>query len=538
MGRLRRHMRSFGRDEDGSMIIFAMFIFLVMLMIGGMAVDLMRFETNRSRLQATLDRAVLASADLEQTMDPEEVVRDYFAKAGLLDQLSTIVVTEGFNSRSVQATASMDVNTMFMKLLGVDTLAAPAAGTAIENVSDIEIMLVLDVSGSMASNNKIVNLRNAASDFVDTVLAGDAEQRISIGMVPFNGQVNLGPVLRQRYNVIDLNGVANSDCVDLPAAAYAASDLSTSLSMPQTAFVDSFSGTSLTTAFTAISSNAPLAQNRWCPQNPGNIVRLPGRNLAPLHNNINGLNAVGATSINAGVRWALELLEPGSRGMFNTLISQGQIPGIFSGRPYDFGAENTMKVIVVMTDGEHFPEERVNAGYRAGLSPIYRSNGDGNFSIHHPTYTGSSKKYWVPHRNSGAGEWRSTPWNSGSGVTQQTWPQVWSRVRMKWVAWQLYARALGTNSTTRSNIYTTQMNTFRTYTPVAVMNDQLQGMCDMAKDEGVVIFGVAFEAPANGQEQIFNCASSPTHYYDAQGLEIGSAFRSIANQINSLRLIQ
>ena len=71
VGRMMRRLRRFRRDEDGSMIIFTLFLILMMLMVGGMAVDLMRFETNRSRLQATLDRAVLAAADLDQKQRPE-----------------------------------------------------------------------------------------------------------------------------------------------------------------------------------------------------------------------------------------------------------------------------------------------------------------------------------------------------------------------------------------------------------------------------------------------------------------------------------
>ena len=130
LGRTLRHVRRFRRDEDGSMIIFTLFLILMMLIVGGMAVDLMRFETNRSRLQATSDRATLAAADLDQTLSPEAVVRDYFEKAGLLDQLASVTVTETFNSRMVSVQSSIQVNMMFMDLLGVSHLEAPAASTA------------------------------------------------------------------------------------------------------------------------------------------------------------------------------------------------------------------------------------------------------------------------------------------------------------------------------------------------------------------------------------------------------------------------
>jgi len=43
----RMSLAGFRRDEDGSIIMFSLFLFILMILIGGMAVDLMRFETRR-----------------------------------------------------------------------------------------------------------------------------------------------------------------------------------------------------------------------------------------------------------------------------------------------------------------------------------------------------------------------------------------------------------------------------------------------------------------------------------------------------------
>lgn len=547
-GMAGRFLKRFARREDGSAIVFTLFLLSVLLIVTGYAVDTMRFENQRARLQATLDRAVLAAADLEQPLAPDAVVRDYFAKAGLLNNINNITVTQTANSRLVSVTASVDIETLFMQ--GLDTLVAPASGAATEAISDIEIALVLDISGSMNSNNRLTNLKLAASDFVDTVLANDVQNRISIAIVPFNGQVNLGPTLRAQYNAIDNPNVANVNCIDLPGSVYNQLPLSNTLAMPMTAHADTFTATSFTTSYVAVASGAPNGNNRWCPPSSTNIVRLPMRNITTLKNNINALTAIGATSINAGMRWGVALLDPASRPMFNNLIGGGHIPSFFSGRPFDYGRSNTMKVVVLMTDGEHFAEERVNAGYRTGLAPIWRSTGDGNYSIRfltgRPAAAGTNT-YWVPHLctssactsgSNTAEAWRANPWNNGSGVTQQTWPQVWSTVRTSWVAWQLYARALGNSSTTRTNIYNTWMDNFRTLTPTTTMDNQLQTICTQAKTAGIIVFGIAFEAPANGQTQIAGCASSPSHYYNAAGTDIRTVFRTIASQITALRLVQ
>ena len=39
---------AFTRDEAGSMVIFTFFVMAMMLLVGGMAVDMMRFENYRS----------------------------------------------------------------------------------------------------------------------------------------------------------------------------------------------------------------------------------------------------------------------------------------------------------------------------------------------------------------------------------------------------------------------------------------------------------------------------------------------------------
>lgn len=543
------------------MVLFCVVLFVSMLVVAGMSVDFMRYENARTRLQSTLDRAILAAADLDQRRDPRAVVEDYFAKAGLLDQLTNVTVTEHIGSRTVRAEAEMPVPMFFIRLLGTPELVVPAVGTASENVSNIEISLVLDVSGSMGSNNRLRNLKTAASSFVDTIFANDEEGNISIALVPFNGQVNLGATLRQQYQVIDTHGVANADCLDLPDWAYSTTDLPTNRDIPMTAMADSFSSTSTSYAtYSGLSSNEPSNANLWCPPSASNIVRLPTRDAATLKANINALTAIGATSINAGMRWGLELLDPGSQPMFAQLASRGHIASRFAVRPLAYDHEDTLKVIVLMSDGENFAEERVNAGYRAGQSPIWRGD-DGHYSIFHPervdassaTSLCASRPFWVPHVSS----WHPRPWTllgvlpscydpdivtgraTTRGNTRQTWEQVWSVARLQWVAYQLYARGFEmTNSSRRIAYFNRTMDMLRTLTPTTQMDRQLQDLCAMARGANVTIFTIAFEAPVGGRTQLSNCASSPNHYFNAQGLEIADAFSAIAAQINRLRLVE
>lgn len=535
-------LHRFRKDEDGSLFVFGMVLFMLMIMVGGIAVDVMRYEQRRVALQQTLDRSVLAAASLTQDLDPEVVVNDYMDKADLQEYLTNITVTEGLNFRNVDASADAGLNNFFMQMVGVPTFAVPADSGAEQRINNVEIAMVLDISGSMLNNGKADNMKTAAKEFVDTVLGNDTDNRIAISMVPYNGQVNVGPVLRSKFNVTDTHGTASVDCVDMPGLVYSNTTMSRTTPMSQTAHADTFSSTSTSNSYTDIQGHqvnqAGTRTNNWCPPEPANIVRVMSSDIPTLQDQIDDLTVVGATSINAGLRWGLTLLDPAQRPLINELVTEGHVDSAFAGRPFNWDDEEAMKIVILMTDGEHFAEERIRSEYKTGLAPIWYSSSANAFAIRHtsgrPSAAGSNE-YWYPARNSGGGEWRSSVL---SGYSQQTWPQVWARARVQWVAWQLYARALGTSSTTRNNTFTTWMANFRSRTAIATMDSQLNSVCNHAKERNVIIYGIAFEAPENGRVAIENCASSPAHYFNAQGLDIRTAFRAIAANISQLRLTQ
>jgi Putative Flp pilus-assembly TadE/G-like len=572
--------------EDGNIATLAMIMFVLMLSVGGLAVDLMRYEEIRTSLQQSLDRCTLAAASLTQELDPETVCLDYVSKAGHTQDVTDVTVTEGINFREVSADAMAIEKPFFAHMVGIEQFDIPAASVAEQRITDIEIAMVLDISGSMVNTpSRIANLKIAGKDFVNSVLANDAEQRTSILIVPYNGQVNLGPTLRSKFNVTLPSGRTGVDCVDLPSAVYNTLPMSRATPLPNTAHADTYSSTSTSTSYTAYTDSTalPAWANRWCPVSSTgtalsqNIVRMPNNNIATLQSQIDGLTAVGATSINAGMKWGMALLDPSARSLYTEFVTAGTIPATFSGRPFEYTADNdanptSMKVIVLMTDGEHFPEDRVNDAFKAGSASMWRANSDNNYSRFEParvdtstpTKLCDSRPFWVPHLS----VWHSRPWTGAAPVasacyaanvttttavttttTLQTWPTVWSNLRLSYVAWQFYARAgvtaggngLGKNAAStqsRTTIYNDTMNLFRTQTTITAMDAQLEAICDKARDQNVIVFGIAFEAPTNGQAVIQSCATDASHYYATTGSGLTTVFRTIASQISQLRLTQ
>ena len=530
---------TFYRDESGALMVFGLVLLTLMLVMGGIGLDLMRYETTRVTLQNTLDRSTLAAAAMTNAMDPEQVVRDYFLKAGLSDQLASVQVDSTSANRRVQSVGVADAKPFFMHMIGVDEFKAKARATAQQSMTKVEIVLVLDVSGSM-SGQKIADLRSSAVEFVDTMLANDPDDNVSISIVPYNAQVNIGPQLRDAFDTITQKaGVINVNCVEVPPAAFASSGMPANIDLPMMAYADINNGTSLSNSAVSpldIRFALPNYSSAFCKPSTVNIVRLPSNDATTLKAQINALQAGGNTSIMMGMKWGLTMIDPSMRPKYAEFIAGGQMSDQMAARPFDYVNGGAMKVIVLMTDGEHVAHNRVNDAYKTGASPIWRSAGDGLYSIQHPDRAGADK-FYVPHLNT----WQAAAWNSGAGTVQQTWQQVWSNLKLSYVAWQFYGRALGTDGSTRTAAYNSAVSAMRsTFASVPEMDNMLQQSCTLAKAAGVIVYGIAFEAPANGQQQISNCASTQTaHYFNAvNGDAMRAAFRTISSNLSQLKLTQ
>jgi len=540
----------FGRDERGNISILALSLMVATISIGGLALDTMRYEQKRVLVQNALDRCTLMAASLKQRLSPSDVVYDCMESARLRSAVKSVLVTDsgsigGGANRTVDAVAETDINALFPNVIGMQTLNVDARSVATQKLSKIEISLVLDVSSSMVGT-KLTNLKTAAKEFVATVLNNDTDKRISINLVPFSTQVNLGASLRSLYNATYIHGQANVNCFDMPDSVYSALSLSRTLAMPMTGNVDAFTPTSSPNTYLSPTDieyalprtytmpqlpNTVRGDNRTCPALSANVVRVGQQNITTLQAQIDGLIAAGSTGIQTGLRWGLALLDPGSQSVFTSLISSSAVPSNLAGRPLAYGELDAMKIIVVMSDGANASDYRLNDTYRTGLSPIYRAP-DGNYSIYHAAQT-LATKYYIPLTN----RWSATPYVPASGGTavQQTWPQVWAAMRMNYVVKQFYFRAFPTDP---AYGMTNMMNTIRTIIPPTNADTQQQAMCNLAKGQQVIVYSIAFEAPMSGKTKLSACASSPAHFFDATGTQISSAFRMIATNITQLKLTQ
>jgi Putative Flp pilus-assembly TadE/G-like len=435
-----RKIVGFRSDDSGSIAIFVMILFVMMLYVGGIGVDVMRSEMRRVAYHQTLDRASLAASNivLPPSQTPTSVAQDWWNKAGLGDELTVDNITPTITG---EATASSRITRMegsvrsynwFMTMLSVPYFDIPMSSAAQQGVSKIEVMLTLDITGSMAqssgSTTKIEALRQAASNFVTIMkynrdgsgnytIPKDPNNLISIGLVPYASNVNVPVNLRNQFTVSNLSwwnetplqGVPNHNCLEINPSTFGQTELSTDAPIPMAAVSDvSSSAVSPTVVLpqdgstngrnggvVTIGRTNPVTPNQitynsasiMCnngddPATPAdesatNLVMMPTTNITPLKTQIESLKPKGNTSIAVGMRWATALMDETARPIYTAL--RGSEPAM-AGRPANNNDGDTRKIIVLMTDGNHVASRHINDTYKTGLSPIYRG-ADGNLAI-------------------------------------------------------------------------------------------------------------------------------------------------------------
>lgn len=208
------------RDTNGNILIMVAAALIPLIGLVGSGVDIARAYMAQLRLQQACDAGVLAGrramAAGQWTSDTATAADDMFYFNYPRDMYGSTRVNftpTAVNASNVTGTATAYLPTVLMHIfpfgkLGFDLSVSCGAEMEIANT---DVMLVLDVTGSMAfyPNNKTVApadssrmgaLRAAAEDFFDTItsaaLVGDG--RLRIGMVPYNSMANVGGILLAR----------------------------------------------------------------------------------------------------------------------------------------------------------------------------------------------------------------------------------------------------------------------------------------------------------------------------------------------------
>jgi Flp pilus assembly protein TadG len=195
-----------GANQGNIAVIFAIALVPILTFMGA-AIDYSRANSARSSMQSALDStALMLSKDLTDgrisPSDIEAKAKSYFT--ALYTNKDSTVISDNIHATyapkddttgisNIVITGSGYVNSEFMKIAGFPQLGFNTGATATWGNARLRVAMVLDVTGSMGSDDKMPNLKTAATNMV-TTLSGLNKQDgdVYISIVPFSRDVNIG----------------------------------------------------------------------------------------------------------------------------------------------------------------------------------------------------------------------------------------------------------------------------------------------------------------------------------------------------------
>jgi Flp pilus assembly protein TadG len=295
----------------------------------GAAVDFSRGNAARTAMQASLDATALMLSRDAADMAPELITSKatalfnaQFDRPEVVNpQVTAVLTSPQQGSFILDVGVSGTVPTTFTRILGHEQLNIGSSAQVKWGVKKLEVALVLDNTGSMASSGKMAELKTASKNLL-TKLQTAAKQLgdVKVAIVPFDKIVNIGTGLAGsgfiNYALHDIQQAQWQGCVqdrDQPNDTLDTTPVSGDTTTQYPAVNCS-----------SITSVMPLTD----------ILDTTG--FTNLNNKIDAMNPAGNTNVTIGLVWgwhALSKSEP---------MTDGSDP-----------APDKDKVIVLLTDGDN-----------------------------------------------------------------------------------------------------------------------------------------------------------------------------------------
>lgn len=316
----------FRSDESGAVaIIFALCLMMMMFMMAT-AIDAARAWKTQIILQDALDATALATARairLEGLEDAQLKERaESFFKASFKDRSSAEAVVQTLKLEIDRANTIAKVSALvalpayISPIMNINKFDIAQSASARFDAKDIELAMMLDVSGSMAGK-KLADLKSASSELVEIILKQNEDgAKHRIGVAPYSSAVNAGT-----YALAATGKPDGNSCVTERKNAKSLKD-----GNPKKGKFDKKSATCPTSEILPLSSD------------PDTVTA-----------HINAFSANGSTAGHLGIGWSWYLLSPDWTSVW---------PG--ASAPVDYESKDAMKVAIIMTDGEF------NTAYETG----------------------------------------------------------------------------------------------------------------------------------------------------------------------------
>src|SRR5262245_4933566 len=193
-------LQALRRDQAANVMLTFGLLLVPIVGAVGTAVDYSRANSARTAMQAALDAAaLLLGKELEAANVPalNKRANEYFNAGFKRPEAYGLKIDAQYKAAEevLTLTASGTVDTTVIRVMGMKQIKIDATSTVAWGTSKkLEIALVLDNTGSMASYGKIDALKQASKAFIDALRkANKRTGDIKIAVVPFDTHVNIGP---------------------------------------------------------------------------------------------------------------------------------------------------------------------------------------------------------------------------------------------------------------------------------------------------------------------------------------------------------
>lgn len=197
---LARCGRRLAGERRGAVAVFLALAIVPLIGFIGIGTDAARAFMVKSRLSTALDAAGLAGGKAFFSAARDADMTMFFDANFPAGYMGATVSGPAFAvdtaNEKIELSASATVPTTFMRLFGHDRLTVSASAEISRQEIMLDVVLSIDMSGSMTSSTdgttRIAAARSAAATLVDILFGDNATNPLlKIGLVPWNSKVNV-----------------------------------------------------------------------------------------------------------------------------------------------------------------------------------------------------------------------------------------------------------------------------------------------------------------------------------------------------------
>jgi Flp pilus assembly protein TadG len=215
---IRKTVAKFVAEQGGNVAAIFAIACIPVIAAMGVAVDYTRGSQASSSMQDALDAATLAPSrrsDLSTLTQPEiqQFAEDYFNANFHNTEIKDLALQASYvaTGPSVAISASGNLPTDFMGVLGKEFMAIGHSSTAVWGEARLRVALALDNTGSMASSSKLTALKTATHNLLTQLqTAATTDGDVYVSIVPFVKDVNVGSASYDQ-GWVKWNGSATKD---------------------------------------------------------------------------------------------------------------------------------------------------------------------------------------------------------------------------------------------------------------------------------------------------------------------------------------